>query len=147
MRLLAVTSPLLPPKGLRNALGYQNDCWPHALPNGKSERFYWDDELKGFGFRLRQRAGRLHRTMIAQYRANGRTRRPTLGTAEVLLAPEARAAARKVLAGVALGGDPQRGAEAKRQAQAHTLRPRPQRISKRASRSFGRPRIVPPTCT
>ena len=92
-----------------------------TLPNGKAERFYWDDELKGFGFRLRQRGGRLHRTWIVQYRANGRTRRPTLGTAEVLLAPEARAAARKVLAGVALGGDPQQAREAKRQAQAHTF--------------------------
>ena len=92
-----------------------------TLPHGKSEQFYWDDELKGFGFRLRQRAGRLHRTYVAQYRANGRTRRPTLGTAEVLLAPEARTAARKVLAGVALGGDPQREREAKRQAQAHTF--------------------------
>ena len=66
-----------------------------TLPNGKSEQFHWDDELRGFGFRLRQRGGRLHRTWIVQYRANGRTRRPTLGPAEVLLAPEARTAARR----------------------------------------------------
>ena len=92
-----------------------------TLPNGKAEQFYWDAELRGFGLRLRQRGGRLHRTWVVQYRANGRTRRPTLGTAEVLLAPEARAAARKVLAGVALGGDPQQAREAKRQAQAHTF--------------------------
>jgi integrase len=92
-----------------------------ALPPGKSEQFHWDDELKGYGFRLRQRGGRLHRTWIVQYRASGRTRRTTLGPAEVLLAFEARTAARKILAGVALGGDPQREREAKRQAQSRTF--------------------------
>jgi Arm DNA-binding domain len=91
------------------------------LPNGKAEQFHWDDELRGFGFRLRQRGGRLHRTWIVQYRASGRTRRATLGAAEVLLAPEARAAARKLLAGVALGGDPQRERAAERQAQVRTF--------------------------
>jgi len=93
-----------------------------ALPNGKAEQFYWDEELRGFGLRLRLRGNRLHRTWIAQYRSNGRTRRPTLGLVETVLPAEARAAARKVLANVALGGDPQRDKEAKRQAATRTYR-------------------------
>ena len=67
------------------------------LPAGKSEQIYWDAELRGFGYRLRHRGGRVHRTWIAQYRVDGRTRRPTLGAAEVLLPAEARAAARRIL--------------------------------------------------
>src|SRR6266567_1911524 len=93
-----------------------------ALPSGKAEQIFWDSELRGFGLRLRLRGDRLHRTWIAQYRANGRTRRPTLGSAETLLAHEARTAARKVLAGVALGGDPQKERETKRKAATRTFR-------------------------
>jgi integrase len=87
-----------------------------ALPDGKTEQIFWDSELRGFGLRLRRRGDRLHRSWIAQYRVNGRTRRPKLGSAETLLAHEARAAARKVLAGAALGGDPQQEKQTRRRA-------------------------------
>jgi len=93
-----------------------------TLPSGKAEQFFWDEELRGFGLRLRLRGNRLHRTWIAQYRSAGRTRRPTLGLVETVLPAEARAAARKVLANVALGGDPQSDKEAKRQAATRTFR-------------------------
>jgi integrase len=94
-----------------------------SLPPGKDDQIFWDDELRGFGFRLRQRGARLHRAWIAQYRTpDGRTRRPTLGAAEKLLPAEARAAARKVLANVALGGDPQGEKAAKRLAATRTFR-------------------------
>ena len=73
-----------------------------ALPAGKTDAIFFDDELPGFGLRLRD-GGR--RTFIAQYRVNGRTRRQTIG-AKVNVT-EARAAARKILAQVELGGDPQ----------------------------------------
>ena len=63
-----------------------------SLPPGKADQIFWDDELRGFGFRLRQRGDRVHRTWIAQYRTAGHTRRPTLGAAEKLLPAEARAA-------------------------------------------------------
>ena len=41
-----------------------------------SERFYWDRELPGFGLRVRA-SGR--KFFVAQFRANGRLRRMTLG--------------------------------------------------------------------
>ena len=93
-----------------------------TLPTGKAEQIYWDSELHGFGLRLRLRGRQLRRTWIAQYRSAGRTRRPTLGSADTLLPAEARTAARKVLANVALGGDPQQEREAKRQAATRTFR-------------------------
>ena len=49
----------------------------------------------------------MNRSWIAQYRYAGATRRALLGTAAVLRAEPARAAARKILAAVALGHDPQ----------------------------------------
>jgi integrase len=73
----------------------------------RDEDFAWDTELEGFGLRLRRGAERLRRTYVAQYRAGGRTRRVTLGTAERLTPAQARTGARKLLARVSLGEDPQ----------------------------------------
>jgi integrase len=93
------------------------------LPKGKGEDFAWDTELEGFGLRLRRRAsGGLMRTFIAQYRANGHSRRPTIGDADKITPAQARDAARKILARVELGHDPQGEKAAKRQHQAHTFR-------------------------
>ena len=79
-----------------------------ALPEGKTDHIEWDDELKGFGLRLRLGSGgRVNRTWITQYRRAGATRRMPLGSAAVLSADAARAAAKKVLAAVTLGHDPQ----------------------------------------
>lgn len=79
-----------------------------ALPEGKTDHIEWDDELKGFGLRLRLGSGgRVNRTWITQYRRAGATRRMLLGSAAVLSADAARAAAKKVLAAVTLGHDPQ----------------------------------------
>jgi integrase len=93
-----------------------------TLPDGKSEQVYWDDKLRGFGLRLRRRGGRVHRTWISQYRVAGRTGKTTHGDA--VLAPEskARAAARQVLANVALGKSPQAERAARRAAAALTFR-------------------------
>jgi integrase len=77
------------------------------LPHGRDDVIYFDADLKGFGFRLRATGGKVRRSWIAQYRTHGRTRRMLLGSAEALNAESARAAARKVLAKVALGDDPQ----------------------------------------
>jgi integrase len=89
-----------------------------ALLDGKADAIFFDNELPGFGLRLR--AGG-HRTWIAQYRAHGRTRRLTIGAVEKLTLVEARKAARKILAKVELGEDPQGDREAKRRAAVHTL--------------------------
>jgi integrase len=92
------------------------------LPDGKNERFFWDDELTGFGLRLRkEKAGKLHRTWVAQYRINGRQRRATWPY-EKLAAEQARDAAKVVLAKVALGEDPQGTKEKERASAARTLR-------------------------
>jgi integrase len=93
------------------------------LPEGKDDIIHFDETLKGFGCRVRrQRDCRVLRTWVAQYRANGRTRRQTIGSVEMLKPAEAREAARRVLAVVALGGDPQGDKIAKRQQAARTLR-------------------------
>jgi integrase len=75
---------------------------------GKRDVIFFDDILKGFGFRLRVGGnGKVLKSWIAQYKKAGATRRLLLGSAEVLSAEQARAAAKKVLAQVALGQDPQ----------------------------------------
>jgi integrase len=85
-----------------------------ALPAGRDDHVEWDDELAGFGLRLRSGAGRVRRTFIVQYRVAGRSRRLLLGNADVLAADAARAAAKKALAQVALGSDPQAAKVAQR---------------------------------
>jgi hypothetical protein len=46
-----------------------------ALPKGKNELFVWDDDLPGFGVRLRGNSTRY----IVQYRAGVQQRRESLG--------------------------------------------------------------------
>ena len=94
-----------------------------TLSKGRDEEIAWDVDAEGFGFRLRRRSdGGVHRSWIVQYRASGRTRRITVGGAERLTPVEARQAARKLLARVELGDDPQAAREVKRQQAACTFR-------------------------
>ena len=79
-----------------------------TMPPGKTDHITWDSELPGHGYRLRlSPGGKVLRTWVVQYKRAGATRRVTLGRAEVLGAEAARAAAKKMLAKVALGEDPQ----------------------------------------
>ncbi len=78
-------------------------CEAEAKADGKADVIHFDDDLAGFGLRLR--GGR--KTWIAQYRAKGRTRRMKIGAAEKVTAEEARKHAKKILARVELGHDPQ----------------------------------------
>jgi integrase len=74
----------------------------------KPDVIHFDDALRGFGIRLRRGAGgKVLRSFIAQYRRSGATRRYLIGSAETLTCEQARAAAKKVLARVELGEDPQ----------------------------------------
>jgi integrase len=74
----------------------------------KTDAIFFDDDLPGFGYRLRLGSGgKLRRSWVAQYKRAGATRRLLLGAGEVLSAEQARQAAKKVLAKVALGEDPQ----------------------------------------
>jgi integrase len=86
------------------------------LPDGKSDAIYFDDDLPGFGYRLRQSGEKVGRTWCAQYRHAGQTRRITLGSASVLTSEQARSEAKRILAQAALRQDP--ASERKRKASA-----------------------------
>jgi integrase len=93
-----------------------------ALAPGDSEVIAWDTALPSFGFRLRRRpSGGTVATWVVQYRTDdGRSPRMTLGGPDRLNTAQARAEARRILARVALGHDPQAEKQAKRLAGAHT---------------------------
>jgi integrase len=94
-----------------------------GLPEGKTDWTYWDEDLIGFGFRVRAASGnRVLRRFVAQYRnADGQTRKWS-ASAEALTAEQARAEAKKILAEVALGGDPQGDKAARREKDVHSVK-------------------------
>ena len=49
-----------------------------ALPAGRDDHVVWDDDMPGYGLRLREGGGRVRKTFIIQYRAAGRSRRAPL---------------------------------------------------------------------
>ena len=74
--------------------------------DGKTDAIFFDSEMPGFGHRLRLGTdGKINRSWIVQYRRAGSTRRVTLKG--VLSPAQAREVAKKALAKVALGEDPQ----------------------------------------
>src|SRR5262245_8301069 len=92
-----------------------------ALPTGKTDVIHFDSALPGFGLRLRG-GDQVRKSWIVQYRRAGRTRRLLLGSAEVLSAEQARAAAKKALGAVATGADPQADRTARRDRDQFTFR-------------------------
>jgi integrase len=93
-----------------------------GLPKGKAEDFAWDTVVEGFGLRLRHRVdGKLSRNWVVQYRADHHTRRLTISSADRITLAQARDAARKLLARVELGEDPQAEKKARRQQAARTV--------------------------
>jgi integrase len=96
----------------------QPNATRQALPAGKSDAIFFDDDLPGFGLRIRA-GGK--RTWIIQYRVGTKQRRLTLGTVDKLNADQARKAAKGRLARVELGGDPQQEKHEARAAAGHTV--------------------------
>jgi integrase len=90
-----------------------------ALPtNGKLEQFIWDNDLAGFGLRVRDSGSRM---WVVQYRSKGRTRRVTLGPIKKLKPEQARKAAEKHFAEVLMGGDPSARKQKEKQEHAQSL--------------------------
>ena len=73
-----------------------------ALPPGKADHIEPDDDVPGFGFRLRGGS----KTWTFQYRIGRRQRRLTIGSATAIKAADARATAEKLYAKAKLGQDP-----------------------------------------
>jgi integrase len=74
-----------------------------TLPDGKSEVITFDDDLPGFGLRIRRGGAR---SWVYQFKLGTRHRRITLGNAAVLTATQARKTAAELHAMVRLGRDP-----------------------------------------
>jgi integrase len=74
-----------------------------TLPKGKREAIFFDDDLAGFGVRLR--GGGASR-WIFQYKLGAQQRRITLGSTTAVSPTKARATAAELHAKVRLGGDP-----------------------------------------
>ena len=74
------------------------------LAPGKIDQIFFDDEVAGFGLRLRAKGPP---TWVFQYRnTDGRTRRMRIGLADAVTARQARKKAENLRAEVTLGGDP-----------------------------------------
>lgn len=85
---------------------------------GKSDLIAFDDELPGFGIRIRETGAR---TWIVQYKLGAKHRRITIGTPAMLDAAKARKTAGDLLAKVRLGHDPAGEKDAARASAVDTL--------------------------
>jgi hypothetical protein len=74
-----------------------------ALPPGKTDHIEPDDDVLGFGYRIR---GAGSRSWTFQFRVGRKQRRLTLGSASALSASAARATAVTLYAKTKLGQDP-----------------------------------------
>ena len=108
--------PDLPPEkptydGSESPLGRAQPNGNLLRRDGLAEGFYWDDELPGFGLRVYRSGGK---RWIVQLRQRKATWRIILGDPAAMSAPDARRAARTILAQNALDGLPTRQPRAER---------------------------------
>jgi integrase len=76
-----------------------------TCPAGMTERTFFDEEVAGFGLRVRASGAK---SWLCQYARHGKTRKVRLGAPPVVSVGAARQAARKIMSAVSLGGDPAR---------------------------------------
>src|SRR5262245_35473947 len=122
-----------------------------TLPPGVADRTYFDDDIPGFGVRLRAGGSK---KWVVQYDYAGKTRRLTLGPVSALDAGEARRRAKDVFAARTLGRDPSVEKQENRARAIETfgallpryfafkqaeLRPRSYRETERHLRSYAKP--------
>jgi hypothetical protein len=107
----------------------------------KAEVVYFDDEVKRFGLRIRS----TKRTWIIQYRRDGVSKKLTIGDAAVIPVARALDAAKKRLAEVTLGGDPQEASNQRGKRRLSQSRPssRHTSITKRPTRGSAAGRYAP----
>ncbi|MGI9510065.1 MAG: Arm DNA-binding domain-containing protein [Geminicoccaceae bacterium] len=75
-----------------------------VLLESKADHTFYDQELRGFGLRIRKSS---KRSFVAVYRIGKRTRRISIGDPSRLTPEEARSKAREILARADLGEDMQ----------------------------------------
>ncbi|MBN9603767.1 MAG: tyrosine-type recombinase/integrase [Afipia felis] len=73
-----------------------------VLPKGLPYQIVWDDSLPGFGVKVNPNS----KVWVVQYRADGKSRRETLGRTDTVSLETAREAAKTALARVQLGANP-----------------------------------------
>lgn len=73
------------------------------LPEGVADKIFFDDEVPGFGVRLRAGGSK---TFVAQYNVGKQTKKMPLGKIGAIDLGQARALAKDTLAKARLGGDP-----------------------------------------
>ena len=91
------------------------------MPEGKVEHIEFDDNMPGFGLRLRNGGRREHRTYILQYKIGPKQRRMTLGNVAKIGLDEAQRKARKIFGAVAEGKDPANEKAVARAEASHTF--------------------------
>lgn len=107
-----------------------------AVPSGKSEIIEFDDDVPGFGLRVRSGGSA---TWIFQYRQGSKQRRLSLGSAAAITAQNGRERASELHARVRLGQDPA-GEKTESRIRAPARSPR---LSKVGSTSSARGTVVP----
>lgn len=74
-----------------------------VLPVGEREAVYWDSELQGFGVRVYPSGSKVY---LVQTRADGKSRRLTVGLHGLISAELARRKAAQVIANIKAGNEP-----------------------------------------